>query len=66
VNAALKSKPSGKTHWSRRSLADDCGLWTTTLHRYLTLFGLQPHRSTSFKLSTDTFFVETVCDIVGL
>ena len=29
-------------------------------------FGLQPHRSKSFKLSTDPFFVEKVRDIVGL
>jgi hypothetical protein len=34
--------------------------------RYFTLFGLQPHRSKSFKLSTDPFFVEKVRDVVGL
>ena len=38
----------------------------TTVHRYLTLFGLQPHRSKSFKLSTDPFFIEKVRDVVGL
>jgi transposase len=32
----------------------------------LHLFGVQPHRSKSFKLSTDPFFVEKVRDIVGL
>ncbi|ALS95900.1 hypothetical protein ADT26_17305 [Xanthomonas oryzae] len=31
-----------------------------------TLFGLQPHRSKSLKLSTDPFFIERVRDIVGL
>lgn len=66
VNTALKSKPEGKTHWSRRGLASATGLSTTTVHRYLTLFGLQPHRSKSFKLSTDPFFIEKVRDIVGL
>jgi putative transposase len=30
------------------------------------LFGLQPHRSKSFKLSTDPFFVEKVRDVAGL
>src|SRR3954452_9105729 len=30
------------------------------------LFGVQPHRAKSFKLSTDPFFVEKVRDIVGL
>jgi putative transposase len=34
--------------------------------RYFALFGLQPHRSKSFKLSTDLLFVEKVRDIVGL
>jgi transposase len=29
-------------------------------------FGLQPHRSKSFKLSNDPFFIEKVRDIVGL
>ena len=66
VNTALKRKPAGKTHWSRRSLAAETGLSTTTVHRYMTLFGLQPHRSKSFKLSTDPFFIEKVRDIVGL
>jgi putative transposase len=41
-------------------------LSTTTVHRYLTLFGVQPHRSRSFRLSTDPFFIEKVRDIVGL
>jgi putative transposase len=66
VNTALTRKPAGKTHWSRRSLADETGLSSTTVHRYMTLFGLQPHRSKSFKLSTDPFFIEKVRDIVGL
>ena len=34
--------------------------------RYFALFGIQPHRSRSFKLSTDPFFVEKVRDVVGL
>ena len=66
INTALKSRPKGKTHWSRRSLAEATGLSTTTVHRYLTLFGVQPHRTRSFKLSTDPFFIEKVRDIVGL
>ncbi len=66
VNTALTRKPNGNTHWSRRTLAIETGLSTTTVHRYMTLFGLQPHRSKSFKLSTDPFFIEKVRDIVGL
>lgn len=34
--------------------------------RYLSRFGVQPHRSKSFKLSNDPYFVEKVRDIVGL
>lgn len=66
INTALKARPKGKTHWSRRGLASETGLSKTTVHRYLTLFGVQPHRSRSFKLSTDPFFIEKVRDIVGL
>src|ERR1700726_701951 len=66
VNTALQSKPRGKTHWSRRGLADETGLSKSTVHRYMTLFGLQPHRSKSFKLSTDPFFIEKLRDVVGL
>lgn len=29
-------------------------------------FGVQPHRTRNFKLSTDPFFIEKVRDIVGL
>jgi putative transposase len=66
INTTLKSRPKGKTHWSRRGLAAATGLSTTTVHRYLTLFGVQPHRTRSFKLSTDPFFIEKVRDVVGL
>ena len=37
-----------------------------TIHRIWRAFGLQPHRSETFKLSSDPFFVEKVRDIVGL
>lgn len=38
----------------------------STLHRYFTLFGIQPHRTRSFTLLADPLFVENVRDIVGL
>ena len=66
INTALASKPPGRTHWSQRCLADETGMSKSTVHRYLTMFGLQPHRSKSFKLSNDPFFIEKVRDIVGL
>jgi len=51
VNTAVKRKPEGKTHWSRRGLAAKTGLSKSTVHRYLTLFGLQPHRSARIRLA---------------
>jgi DDE superfamily endonuclease len=38
----------------------------STIHRIWQAFGLQPHRSETFKLSADPLFVEKVRDIVGL
>jgi transposase len=66
ITTTLESKPPHTTHWSVRSLSDETGLSRSTVHRYISLFGLQPHRSKSFKLSNDPFFVEKVRDIVGL
>jgi transposase len=62
----LHEKPDGATHWSVRSAAAQTGISKSSVARYLSLFGIQPHRSKSFKLSTDSFFVEKVRDIVGL
>ena len=36
------------------------------MQRWFDLFGVQPHRQRTFKLSTDPFFIEKVRDIVGL
>jgi transposase len=66
INRVLHTKPKGATHWSVRLLAEESGISKSTVGRYFQLFGLQPHRSKSFKLSTDPFFVEKVRDIVGL
>ncbi|HYW75367.1 MAG TPA: IS630 family transposase, partial [Gammaproteobacteria bacterium] len=66
INTALNARPKGATHWSVRSLAEATELASATVHRYLKLFGIQPHRTRSFTLSNDPFFVEKVRDIVGL
>lgn len=62
----LHSKPKDATHWSIRSMATEVGLPHTTIRRIWNAFGLQPHRSETFKLSTDPLFVDKVQDIVGL
>lgn len=41
---------SGSTHWSVRSVAAEAGISKTSVQRYFQLFGLQPHRTESFKL----------------
>src|SRR6476620_6163011 len=67
INTTLHTKPAdGSTHWSVRSVADETGISKTSVHRYFNLFGLQPHRTESFKLSTDAFFIEKLRDVVGL
>ena len=47
-------------------MAAATGLSHTTIRRIWVAFGLQPHRSETFKLSTDPLFVDKVQDIVGL
>jgi transcriptional regulator with XRE-family HTH domain len=54
------------THWSTRSLAEKVGLSQSAVARIWHSFGLQPHRTETFKLSTDPYLVEKVRDIVGL
>ena len=66
VTATLETLPTGRTHWSSRSMAKAAGLAPSTVQRIWLAFSLQPHRSETFKLSTDPLFVEKVRDIVGL
>ena len=64
--ATLESKPATATHWSRTSMAKKSGLSKSTIGRIWKDFGLQPHRSDGFTLSSDPLFVEKVVDVVGL
>jgi transposase len=66
VTATLETLPVGRTHWSSRGMAKASGLAPSTVQRIWKAFSLQPHRSETFKLSTDPLFVEKVRDIVGL
>jgi transposase len=66
ITRTLETQPAQGTHWSSRGLAREMGLSQTAVSRIWRAFALQPHRSESFKLSADPFFVEKVRDIVGL
>src|SRR3954470_1635396 len=62
----LETTPRDATHWSTRSMAAAVGLNQTAVHRIWKAFGLQPHRSETWKLSKDPQFVEKIRDAVGL
>ena len=66
IERTLTTAPADASHWSLRSMAQETGLSHTTVRRIWSAFGLQPHRSETFKLSSDPLFVEKVRDIVGL
>jgi transposase len=62
----LEATPDGATHWSIRDMAKASGLGRTSVNQIWRAFGLQPHRSETFKLSNDPLLIEKVRDIVGL
>ena len=66
ITLTLETAPRDATHWSTRSMAQRSGLSHNTVSRIWRAFGLQPHRTGTFKLSSDPFFIEKVRDVVGL
>jgi transposase len=58
--------PNGDTHWSNRTMARRSGVSREAVGRIWRAFGLKPHLTETFKLSTDPQFIEKVRDIVGL
>src|SRR6266705_1418035 len=66
LRTVLRTRPPDATQWTVRRVAAQTRISKSTVQRYFALFGVQPHRAKSFKLSTDPFFVEKVRDIVGL
>ncbi len=70
LKRTLSRKPKAvkyfRTHWTVREAAQVSGISKSTVHRLFQAFAVQPHRTRTFKLSTDPFFIEKVRDIVGL
>jgi transposase len=66
LRLTLEETPVEATHWSTRGMGERVGLSQTTVMRIWHAFGLQPHRTETFKLSTDPLFIEKVRDVVGL
>jgi len=66
IAQTLESTPRGATHWSTRFMAKATGVGRTRVSEIWRAFGLQPHRSETFKLSNDPRFIEKVRDVVGL
>jgi len=66
VVKTLETTPKGRTHWSTRKMAAQAGVSHAMVGRIWRTFGLQPHRTESFKLSPDPQLIDKVRDIVGL
>lgn len=66
VELTIHTCPVNATHWTCRSMAQYQGVSAATVQRIWDSHGLQPHRTDTFKLSTDKHFVEKLTDVVGL
>ena len=66
VESTLHTTPLDSTHWSTRTMAKVQGVSRSTIQRIWDAHGLQPHRTKTFKLSTDKRFEEKLTDVVGV
>jgi transposase len=66
VVKTLETTPKGRTHWSTRKMAAQAGVSHTMVGHIWRTFGLQPHRTESFKQSPDPQLIDKVRDVVGL
>jgi transposase len=67
VLALTCSEPPGEvTHWTGRAVAERVGISLRSVQRIWDAHRLQPHRTRTFKRSSDPAFAEKVEDVVGL
>jgi transposase len=66
IEATLRTKPKGMTHWSCRLMADAQDVSKNTVNRLWQLHNIKPHLERTFKLSRDPKFLEKLTDVVGL
>lgn len=66
IAKTLEPPPAGESHWSVRRLAEETGLSPARVHRIWRQHRLRPHRTRTFKHSTDPELEAKVIDIVGL
>jgi transposase len=58
IVTTLEQTPLDATHWSTRSLAKATGMSQSGVSRLWRAFGLKPHLTEAFKLSTDPEFID--------
>src|SRR6516225_4501371 len=66
VQHRVCQQPPSQGRWSVRSLAEEVGLPSTTVHEILVASHLQPHRLRTFTFSPDPDFEAKLLDIAGL
>ena len=66
IALTLEPPSDGTTHWSARRLGKRLGMSETTVWRIWQSMGLKPHRTETFKFSTDPDLVAKIRDVVGL
>ena len=66
IALTLEPPSDGTTHWSARRLGKRLGMSETTVWRIWQSVGLKPHRTETFKFSTDPELETKVRDVVGL
>jgi len=66
VQTRVCQQPEAQGRWTVRTLADDVGLPSSTVHNILVASKLQPHRIRTFTFSPDPDFEAKLLDIVGL